>query len=109
MKVIKLIVALIWAIVGFIIWIPILFRIMFVYIFNICYLTVVEKNLEEKKHLDLLATTGSIYINGFKNIFKEDDGKIIHPARKNPKRKIWLEILWTIIFWGTVIIPLLLR
>ncbi len=108
MIVIKLFVALIWSVVGLIIWIPILVRVMFLYIFNICFLTVMELDLNEKKHLFLLTETGSIYINGFKNIFKEYDGKIERPKRKKSKRNLWLELLWTIIFWATIIIPILL-
>lgn len=67
-----------------------------------------EKNLEQKKHLNLLVATGSIYSSGFKNIFKKDDGKIISPKEQKPKREIGLELLWSILFWGTIIIPILI-
>jgi|AntAceMinimDraft_9_1070365.scaffolds.fasta_scaffold132365_1 hypothetical protein len=108
MKIIKLFVALIWSVIGLIIWLPILFRVMFIYIFNICVITITENDLEEKKHLDLLVKTGSIYINGFKSIFMEYDGKIIRPKNKETKRNYWLELLWAIIFWSTIILPLIL-
>jgi hypothetical protein len=108
MIIIKLIVALIWSVVGLVIWIPILFRIMIVYIFNICFITIMEKNIEEKKHLNLLVATGSIYGSGFKNIFKKDDGKIKSSQGQKHKREIGLELLWSILFWGTIIIPFLI-
>lgn len=64
-----------------------------------------EHDLEEKKHLFLLISTSSIYINGFENIFKEYDGKIERPKKKKTKRNLWLELLWTIIFWSSIILP----
>ena len=108
MIIIKFVVALIWAVVGLFIWIPILFRVIFFYIFNISFLTVMEKKIVESNHITLLVNTWAIYRNGFKNIFMENDGKIIRNQAPTSKRQIWVEILWSIFFWGTIITPFLI-
>lgn len=105
MIIIKLVVALLWAIIGLFIWIPILFRVMFFYVFNISYLTVMERDIIANNHLTLLINTFSIYRNGFENIFREADVEIIRARDKNPKREIWGELLWSLFFWGTIISP----
>lgn len=108
MIIIKIFVAIVWAIVGLFIWIPILFRVMFFYVFNICYLTIIEKDIAANTHLTLLVNTFSIYKNGFENIFKENNGKITHPKNKSDKSEIWVELFWSVIFWGTLISPFLI-
>jgi hypothetical protein len=108
MIIIKLFIALIWSIIGLIIWIPILIRIMFVYIFNISLITITERDLDETKQLDLLVKNGSIYKKGFKIIFMDYDGKIIHPKNDTIKRNYWFELLWAIIFWSTIVLPIIL-
>lgn len=107
MIIIKLIVALIWAIVGLLIWIPILIRMMFFYISIVCYYTIMEWEIKATKLISLLENTASIYRNGFENIFNENDRKIIQRKDANSKKEIWGELLWALIFWGTIIIPFL--
>lgn len=108
MIVIKLFVALIWAVIGLFIWIPILFRIMFLYVFNICYLTVLEKDIVESNHIALLVNTNAIYRNGFENIFNENNREIIQVKDSSSKRELLGELLWSLVFWGTVILPFIL-
>jgi len=108
MIIIKFVVAVIWAIVGLLIWIPILFRVMFFYIFNICYLTVLERDIVEINHHTLLVNTSSIYRNGFENIFKESEGKIIRVNGNSSRRELLGEFLWSLFFWGILITPFLI-
>lgn len=109
MIIIKIFVAILWAFIGLVIWIPILFRVMFLYIFNIFYLTIVEKDIEVSKQVDLLVNTSAIYQNGFKNIFSENSDDVPNNKDSIPKRKIWSDLLWLILFWGTLIIPLIYK
>ena len=76
----------------------------------ICALSrAVEKDIEVSKQVDLLVNTSAIYQNGFKNIFSENSDDVPNNKDSIPKRKIWSDLLWLILFWGTLIIPLIYK
>jgi hypothetical protein len=111
MIIIKSFIALIWSVIGLVVWIPILFRIMFIYIFKISIITITERDLDETEHLKLLVTTGSIYKRGFEMIFAKDyNGKTNHPKDDAiVERNYWFELFCAIIFWSTLILPIILK
>ncbi len=103
--IIKCFVALIWSVVGLIVWIPISIRVMLVHIFNVSKITIMEEDLPKEKYLNLLVETGSLYINGFKNIFRKGDDGIIEKPKKERNQNLWLDVLWALLFWGSIILP----
>jgi hypothetical protein len=108
--IIKSFVALIWAVLGLVVWIPILFRIMIIHIFNIFKITVLEEDLPTKDYCKLLVDTSCIYQNGFKNIFSDEgDGKINRPKRNNGRYNLIMDIFWAVIFWGSIILPFIIK
>ena len=108
--IVRIFVAIIWAIVGLIVWIPIAFRIMMIYIFNIFKITILEKDLPIENYSKLLIDTGSIYIIGFKNIFsKEDELRIPRTKKTRNEYYVIYEIFWALIFWGSITLPIIFR
>lgn len=109
MLLIKYFTACIWAIVGLVFWIPISIRIMSSYISGVMIITIREKSLDANIYAELLTGTGAIYINGFKNIFStEYKGEIKKAKSKISEKEFWINIGWSFVFWGVLIIQVIL-
>jgi len=106
--VIILIVLVIWAVVGFIMWIPMLFRGIAVYSSSLTYAATVNAPPSYMKRRDVeLQRVTKFYMQGFSRIFqmyKDKDTQYdeTNDPHRNESMKIGrflIEILWTLIFW----------
>jgi len=100
---------IVWAIAGFIIYIPLLFRMMSYYCsmviassFYKIDLIYVEKRLEYAAHL--YPDRFKKIVDSFQSEYKEDEqNDSIEPISwKEFFRKAFIELLWTMIFWTSI-------
>lgn len=105
MLLIKIFVALVWSIIGLVIWIPIIIRISMFYIFAICIKSILGKDFNPDNYVIILKSSFAIYPNGLKNIFSNSKDRTDY---MKPKKIITdsdyqtvIKVSWFFIFWGT--------
>lgn len=100
MILILLVVLSVWAVVGFIFWIPILFRATTVFSALVVHAAFTKQDPYSMRHM--LETACGFYFRGFRSafdvIFNPDD-KANEPPIKLHLGLILLETCWTLLFW----------
>lgn len=105
---------LFWAILGFLFWIPLLFRVIAGFCGSIVYNMLANNPDNIKKNKELLEAAISFYANGFvviESTYTEsgnNSSNINSVAQDLKAGPFFLQIIWTIVFWGIIMVPLLL-
>lgn len=106
---IKYFVAIIWSVIGLIIWLPVGFRVMCNYIINIIYFTIMQKQIEYRNQAEILTKVGHLYLYGFEVIFNIGNENIMEsPSNRKKTDHLWLEVGFAILFWCSLILPFFL-
>jgi hypothetical protein len=111
MIIIAFIAYLFWAVLGFLFWIPLLVRVISAFCGSLVYNMIIHNpsNIHNSKtSLDLAI---NFYAKGFKSIHSAlyEDKKPDSSASSNNEfhfLSFFSQVLWSIVFWGTIIIPL---
>ena len=109
-KIVAMLISLaVWAVIGFVFWVPLLARSIFAFSISVLYVTLTRQNPTSIGYQ--LSTAASFYVMGFVNIieaiFPEDSAETseeedfeVHFGR------LLLEILWSAFCWITLLLSL---
>jgi len=112
MKVLKvpilIFVLLIWTVIGFLFWIPLLARTIAIYTSILLIDNITEKWSNSKDYTERLETSTRFYATGFVNIIDALYGEQEKAPYSNKERfdfgRLFVEALWCAGFWGSVIL-----
>lgn len=93
-----------WAVVGFVFWVPLLTRTTAVYCAGMVAAVISQTDFGQLK--GLLDNAIEFYAKGFRQIAEHYRGRRSSEATSLPRvnwSKVWVEIIWTGIFWGVIV------
>ena len=98
-----------WAVLGFIFWVPLMFRIVAAFCASLAYNMVIQNPGAIQKSRISLELAISFYAKGFSmisdTIFEPGKKAIANPAEDFHLYSFIAQVVWTIIFWGTILLP----
>jgi hypothetical protein len=109
MRIIALISYFFWGILGLFFWIPLLVRVIASFCGSLAYNMIVNdpNNIQNSKHSLELAI--GFYSKGFESIhstiYGTHQGQASNTAQEFHLMSFLFQVIWTIIFWGTLILP----
>lgn len=96
----------IWCFIGLVFWIPLLFRVIISFGTSVVFNSILKKELNVEKHHKLLYLAYTFYYRGFKNINNGFQRSQNNHNSINPRKHTWIDYLWTLFFWGTLLISI---
>jgi len=114
MLIIRLSLIIIWAVIGFLFWIPLLVRTVATYTGLIVYSAITGADIS---HASMqLDSASAFYARGFSNIYSQASGTEEQRRALRHRRPLTvdttttvigfvMEVIWTLVFWAGVILP----
>lgn len=108
MVIIKLLVASFWAVIGFFMWIPLLFRVIMAFCLSVVTHAVSDTDFNNRRQEKILFTASSFYFSGFQRLFAKKNS---NPSHIEPEqgRSVSFELIWAFLFWGTLVSPFIIE
>jgi hypothetical protein len=111
MEIIAYIAYVFWAILGFIFWVPLMVRIIAAFCGSLAYNMVIQNPGAIQQSRISLELAISFYVKGFRmihdTIFEPGKKATVSPVKDFHLYSFIAQVAWTIIFWGTLLLPFL--
>ncbi len=109
MKAIKVVLAIILFPFGIFFWVPLIARVGMAHIGAVLYFSIIRDQIDETKQKPNLQAAFDFLWLLYQNIFttaRPTAGSITNPPRPFGWVKTWLNIVWAVLFWATILVPI---